>query len=137
MMPFDNEVDGVSVPIPVGGAVQFPQDGPTNGAATRLSNSTFNLPAVGMYAIKWQASITQSGQLQVALNGTGVATTIFGRERTTCQIVGSTIITTSSPNTVLSILNPVGNPQALTLTRYAGDNGVNPVSATLTIEQLA
>jgi hypothetical protein len=121
----------------VGSPVPFPQNGPSSGIATRLSSSTFNLPNVGTYEVKWQVSITEAGQLQLAIGGVGLPATVVGRATGTSQIVGSTIITTSVPNSVLSVINPVGNAAALTVTPFAGDGSVNPVSATLAIEQLA
>lgn len=130
LMPADN-----AVPVAVGSAVLFPQNGPTSGTITRLTSSTFQLSAVGTYEVTWQVSVTEPGQLQLALNGVGIASTVVGRATGTSQIVGSTLITTTSANSVLSVINPVGNAAPLTVTTSAG--GAQPVSATLTIKQIA
>lgn len=130
LMPADN-----AAPIAVGSAVLFPQNGPSSGSITRLTSSTFQLGAVGTYEVTWQVSITELGQLQLALNGVGLANTVVGRTVGLSQIVGSTLITTTSANSVLSVINPVGNIAPLTVTASAG--GAQPVSATLTIKQVA
>jgi hypothetical protein len=122
-----------SIPVPVGSAVPFPQAGPTNGAATAASSSTFNLPLAGDYEVKWQVSVTEAGQLQVALGGAGLPDTVVGRATGTNQIVGSTIITATAGQ-VLSIINPPGNAAALTVTPDAGGN--TPVTATLSIKKV-
>lgn len=129
-MPGDN-----SATVAVGSAVEFPQDGPTSGVATRASASTFTLPAIGTYLILFQVSVSEAGQLAVALGGTKVAYTVAGRATGTDQIVGMAIITTVSINNILSIVNPTGNSTALTITPLAG--GANPVSAHLVIQRLA
>jgi hypothetical protein len=130
LMPPDN-----AGTVAVGTAVQFPQNGPTSaGSITRVTASTFNLANVGNYRVTWQVSVDEAGQLQLALNGVGVASTVVGRATGTTQIMGSTSITTVAPNAVLSVINPVGNAAALTITPIAG--GTNDVSATLLIEAL-
>jgi hypothetical protein len=128
LMPPDN-----AATIAVGAALLFPQSGPTAGASppTRTGPGTFNLPNI---EINWQASITEAGQLQLAIGGVGLPNTVVGRATGTDQIVGSTIITTVAPNTVLSVINPAGNAAALTVTPIAG--GTHSVSATLSITQL-
>ena len=130
LMPGDN-----AGTIAVGAAVLFPQNGATfGGAITRLSSSTFNLAAIGNYEITWQVSISEAGQLQLAINGVGLAATVVGRATGTTQICGSTVIAIVAPNAVLSVINPVGNADALTVTTIAG--GASSVSATLSIRAL-
>ncbi|MCX5922184.1 MAG: collagen-like protein [Candidatus Dependentiae bacterium] len=133
LMPGDN-----SATVAAGSAVQFPQDGPISGV-TRTSASQFNLPNIGTYEVTWQVSVTEAGQLVLGLDsGAGVlelAQTVVGRATGTSQIVGSTLITTTVINSVLSVLNPAGSSTALTITPLAG--GIDPVSATLTIKQIA
>jgi hypothetical protein len=46
LMPSDNPA-----PVAVGGAVEFPQDGPTDGLITRLSVDSFNLADIGTYRV--------------------------------------------------------------------------------------
>lgn len=131
LMPGDN-----SATVAVGAAVQFPQDGPVSSPTTitRATASTFTLADVGNYEVSWQVSVSEAGQLQLALNGTGLPDTVVGRATITNQISGSTVITTVEPNSVLSVINPVGNSAALTITPIAG--GANAVSATLSIKAL-
>ncbi len=130
LMPGDN-----TSTVAVGAAVEFPQDGVNaGGIITRASASTFTLGSVGYYEVTMQVSVDEAGQLQLALNGVGVAYTVVGRATGTSQIVISTIIETIIPNEVLSVINPLGNSTALTITPSAG--GTNAVSATLNIKYL-
>ena len=63
-MPGDN-----STTVAVGTDVEFPNNGPITGSnITRTSASTFNLQAIGSYLIQFQVSVTEAGQLCVALN---------------------------------------------------------------------
>jgi hypothetical protein len=132
LMPGDN-----SATIAAGAPILFPQLGPTSGAGapTALSSSTFNLPTAGTYEVNWQASVAEAGQLQLAIGGVGLPNTVVGRATGTNQINGSTIIKTTLPNQVLSVINPAGNSPALTMTVSAG--GTHSVSATLSIKQLS
>ncbi len=63
-----------------------------------------------------------------------MAYTVSGRATGTDQIVGMVIVTTSAPNSILTVRNPAGNSTALTITPDAG--GTRPVSAHLVIVQL-
>lgn len=56
------------------------------------------------------------------------------RKRAAMQ-TGTVIVTTTLPNTTLSVINPADNPAALGITPLAG--GTQPVSAHLTILLLA
>lgn len=130
VMPPDN-----AATVAVGADVQFPVDGPTSATTiTRVSPSSFNLATVGSYLIQFQVSVTEPGQLILTLNGVDVAYTVSGRATGTDQIVGTVIVTTSTPNSVLTVRNPAGNSTALTITPFAG--GTRPVSAHLVIVQL-
>jgi BclA C-terminal domain len=129
LMPGDN-----SATVAVGAAVQFPQNGPTDGVATRASASTFTIPVAGTYKVDFQVSVTEAGQLQLAIGGAGLPDTVAGRATGTSQISQSSVITVSA-GAVLSVINPAGNSTALTITTTAG--GASSVSATLTIVRLA
>lgn len=130
MMPTDNVVT-----IAAGNAVEFPQNGPTSaGGITRTGLSTFNLATVGTYQVMFQVSVNEAGQLVLALNGTELPNTVVGRATGTSQIVGFSLVTTTSPNSILTVRNPVGNPASLTITPLAG--GAQPVSAHLVITRL-
>ena len=129
LMPGDN-----TATIAAGSPIEFPQNGPTNGIITRINASQFNIPAVGIYLVHWQVSIAEAGQLILQLNGTDIATSVVGRATGTSQIVGHTMITTTQPNSILTVVNPSGNPVALTLNPGAG--GTRAVTANLVITRM-
>ena len=129
-MPPDN-----AATVAPGTAVSFPQDGPSSGTEiTRIGPSTFNLAAVGTYQVMFQVSVTEAGQLILRLNGADVASSVVGRATGTSQIVGMSLVTTSSINSVLEVGNPAGNSTALTITPLA--DGTRPVSAHLVITRV-
>jgi len=131
LMPGDN-----SATVAVGAPVAFPQTGPVSASpiATRVDNYSFTLLNTGTYAVSWQVSVTEAGQLQLAIGGSGLPDTVTGRATGTDQISGNTIITATAGQ-VLSLINPAGNSTALTITPTAG--GTHSVSATLNIRQIA
>lgn len=133
LMPGDN-----IEPIAAGTAVQFPRDGPTNGEITRVNASVFNLKEIGTYEVQFQVSVTEAGQLDIALDtGSGFSedpASVVGRATGTSQIVGISLINTTIANTKLSIFNPTGNTPALTVTPVAG--GTHMVSCHLVIKRL-
>jgi hypothetical protein len=123
---------------PPGAAIEFPQNGPSNGVITRLNSSEFILPTAGIYEVQFQVSVTEPGQLVIALHsGVSYAElkyTTVGRATGTSQIVGLCLVQTSASPSRISIWNPTGNSPALTLTPLAG--GTQRVSAHLVIKQL-
>lgn len=129
LMPGDN-----SATVAAGASVQFPADGPSKGSIVRTGSSNFKLPAVGDYEVSFQVSVAEAGQLQLALGGVGLPNTVVGRATGTSQLYCSTFITTTVADSILSVINPVGNSTALTITPVAG--GTHSVSATLTIKAL-
>jgi hypothetical protein len=130
LMPPDN-----AATVAPGTDVSFPQDGPTSGTdITRTGPSSFNLASIGTYAVNWQVSVDEAGQLILTLNGADLAYTVVGRATGTSQFSGATLITTTVINSILTVRNPAGNPTALTITPLAG--GTRPVSASLVITQL-
>ena len=132
LMPPDNPGAGSVDPDE---AVEFPNNGPTDGVIVRTGPDTFLLPAIGVYRVTFQASVAEAGQLLVSVNGDDVLKSVVGRATGTTQIVGSSLIQTTSVNSILEIKNPAGNSTALSLTPIAG--GTRPVSANLVIEQIA
>ena len=127
--------------VAVNTAVPFPETGPAKAGTgiTRLAAGTFTLANAGTYQITWSASVTEPGQLQVALNGTGVINGAVGRATGTSIISGNVVITATAGQ-VLSIINPAGSTTALTITPTAGDAGgspAQPVVASLQIVRLA
>lgn len=129
LMPGDN-----TATIAAGAPIAFPQNGLTNGIITRINSSQFNIPAIGIYLVIWQVSIAEAGQLILQLNGTDIPTSVVGRATGTSQIHGQTMITTTQINSVLQVINPSGNPVALTLTPTAG--GTRTVTANLVITRI-
>jgi len=131
LMPGDN-----SATVAAGAPVAFPQTGPASATAivTRGDDYTFMFNNAGTYQIDWQVSFAEAGQLQLAIGGVGLPDTVVGRATGTSQAVGNAVITVGAGN-VLSVINPSGNPAALTITPTAG--GTHSVSATLTIKRLA
>ena len=131
LMPGDN-----TATIAPGTDVQFPNDGPFTGSdITRLGPSTFNLASIGIYQVIFQVSISEAGQLEVALNLAPLPYTVVGRATGTSQIFGVCVVQTFIVNSILSVRNPSGNSPALTITPLAG--GADPVSAHLTITRVA
>jgi hypothetical protein len=133
LMPGDN-----AGTVGLGTAVEFPQDGPANdpvGGIRRSSATQVILPLVGTYEVSWQVSVTEPGQLVLALGGIEQLPTTAGRATGTSQITNDVLITTSVPNTVLTVQNPAGNAAALTITPIAG--GTLSVSAWLVVKQIA
>ena len=131
LMPLDN-----AATVAPGADVSFPQNGPiANTNIGRLSASTFLLSEVGAYQVFFQVSVTEAGQLVLALNGEELDYTVVGRATGTSQIVGMAIVETAAANATLSVRNPADNAAALTITPNAG--GTRPVSAHLVITQLS
>ncbi len=130
LMPPDN-----SATVAPGTDVSFPQDGPNSGAdITRLGADSFNLGPIGTYHVMFQVSVTEAGQLLLALNGADLDYTVSGRATGTSQIVGMALVQTTTENSVLTVRNPAGSAAALTITQVAG--GPRPVSANLIIVQI-
>lgn len=126
LMPGDN-----AATIAPNTAVLFPQTGSTSGSITRLNSSMFLLPTIGTYLVLFQASVTEPGQLMLRLDAVPIANSVVGRLTGTSQIVGISLVTTTTPNGILEVINPPGNAAALTMTPVAG--GTHPVSAHLVI----
>lgn len=131
LMPPDN-ADTVAA----GTDVDFPQDGPNSGTGiARAGVDSFTLTDVGTYQVLFQAPVSGSGQLVLTLNGAELPYTVAGRNSGASQIVGMALVTTTAPNSVLTVRNPEGTNGPLALTPTAG--GTEPVSAHLVITQLA
>jgi len=129
LMPPDNPAT-----VPVGDAVEFPQDGPADGSITRASSSAFVLSEIGTYRVSFQVPVDEAGQLVLRLNAVELAYTVVGRATGTTPIVGTSLLTTTAANSVLEVANPAGNFAALTISPFAG--GLEPISASLIIERL-
>ena len=130
LMPGDN-----AATVAPGTDVSFPQDGANSATGiVRNSGSSFTLSQVGTYQVFFNVPVTEPGQLVLTLNGSDLEYTVVGRATGTTDIVGMSIITTTQANSVLTVRNPAGNAEALTITPFAG--GTRPVSAHLIIIQL-
>lgn len=129
LMPPDNPAT-----VAPGTAVGFPQDGPSSGDITRAAVDEFVLAEVGTYRVAFNVSVTEAGQLGLRLNGSQLAYTVFGRATGTSEIAGEALVTTTSANSIIEVVNPTGNSTALTITPLAG--GTAPAAASLVIERL-
>ncbi|MBQ3063250.1 MAG: collagen-like protein, partial [Clostridia bacterium] len=130
LMPPDN-----AATVAPGTDVSFPQNGAiANTNIGRLGPASFNLGPIGTYQILFQVGVTEAGQLILTLNDEDLPETVVGRATGTSQIVGMSLVTTTTVNSVLTVRNPAGNAAALTITPLAG--GTRPVSAHLVITQL-
>lgn len=130
LMPPDN-----SATVAPGTDVSFPRDGASSGSGIfRTSPSSFQLSEIGSYLVLFQVSVAEAGQLVLTLNGEAIPESVVGRATGTAQLVGISILTTSSADSVLTVRNPAGNFTALTATPLAG--GTRSVSAHLTVIRL-
>lgn len=114
-------------------AVEFPNSSASTTGITRLTNSTFNLADTGTYLIMFKVNTNTAGQLGIAVNGAVQPNATFGNAADDGIIEGKTIITTTTANTVLSIVNPIAT--AVTVTPSAG--GTEATVSDLTIIKLA
>ena len=129
-MPGDN-----AATVAPGTDVSFPQDGPNSGVSiTRTGASSFNLSEIGTYQIFFNVPVSETGQLELTLNGAPLEYTIVSRETGTSDISGMFLVDTTTINSVLTVRNPAGNAAALTITPLVG--ATQPVSAHLVITQL-
>lgn len=76
--------------------------------------------------------ITEAGQLVVTLDGVELASTVTGRFTGTTPIIGTVLVQTTAPNSLLTLRNPAGGAVAFQVTPISG--GTEPSSATLLIE---
>lgn len=129
LMPPDN-----AATVAPGDPVSFPQDGPADGTITRVNGPSFTLADVGTYQVSFQVSVDEPGQLELSLDGVALPATVVGRATGTSQLVGESLVTTTTVDETLEVLNPLGNSTALTITPLAG--GTQAVGASLVIQQL-
>lgn len=130
LMPGDN-----AATVPPGEDVSFPQDGPASGSTiNRTGPNSFVLSAIGTYQITFEVSVMESGQLVLTLNGLDLNYTVVGRATGTSEITGMALVTVPFAGSILTVRNPAGNSNALTITPLAG--GSRPVSAHIIITQI-
>lgn len=132
-MPPDN-----AATVAAGAPVLFPNNGPTRGAITRLDAAEFVLSSIGTYSVDFSVSVTEPGQLVIALDSGGgmveLPYTVYGRATGTSQIAGDALVTTTVARSTVELRNPAGNTPALTITPFAG--GAQPAAASIVIQQL-
>ena len=133
LMPPDN-----ASTVALGEDVDFPQNGPSSGAAIgRTGPDSFLLSEIGVYQVLFQVSVSEPGQLVLTLDSGGGAVnlgyTVAGRATGTSQITGMALVETTVINSILTVRN-AGSSSALTITPLAG--GTDPVSAHLVITRL-
>lgn len=130
LMPGDN-----AATVAPGTDVSFPQDGPSDGVTIlRAGDDSFTLTDIGIYQVLFQVSVTEAGQLILTLNGQDLPYTVAGRDTGSSQIVGMALVETTVTDSTLTVRNPEGTADALTITPAAG--GTRPVSAHLVITRL-
>jgi hypothetical protein len=109
--------------------------GPTAGGIIRLNPAEFVLPRVGTYSVDFSVSVTEPGQLVIALDSGGgmveLPYAVYGRATGTSQIAGDALITTTAASSTVELRNPAGNTPALTITPLAG--GAQPAVASIVI----
>lgn len=132
-MPPDN-----AATVTAGDPVLFPHDGPTAGGISRLTAAEFVLPSIGTYSVDFSVSVTEPGQLVIALDSGGgmveLPYTVYGRATGTSQIAGDALVMTTAAHSTVELRNPAGNTPALTITPLAG--GAQPAVASIVIQQL-
>lgn len=104
------------------GRVPFPRDGVSRGIV-RNDGSSFILPDIGIYEVTFNVQTAEPGQLQLELNGVAVDFSTASNANPTVgghEINGTCIIQTTSVNSELAVINPVGNATALTVTTSDG-----------------
>ena len=121
LMPPDN-----SSTIAIGGDIEFPNTGVSNGIITLINSTSFNLPNIGIYEVLFQVSVNEAAQLGLTLNGLVLQDTVVTG---TNQVIGLSLIKTTVVNSILTVKKFAENSSALTV-------GTSPVSARLIIKQL-
>ncbi len=101
------------------GRVPFPRNGPISAGISNVDGSSFGLPAIGIYEVTFRVHTTEPGQFQLELQGVDLPETVAVNMNGTSgghPIIGNAIITTTVANSILAVINPAGNPAALTIT---------------------
>ena len=117
-------------PVAAGSPVNFPRDGSVSGTITRTGPSSFNLPTIGTYLVLFQVDVTQAAQLMLSLNSGLILDSVVGRATGSSQITGLSVVSTTTSNSVLEVVNPPGNT---TFSIPPDDGGTQPISAHLVI----
>ncbi len=119
-LPFTNTGSTTNVIVPVGGS----------------GGTQFYLPVVGTYLVFFEASVSGAAQLELTLATSPVATpalvanSTVGRATGSSQIVGMSLVTTTTPNSVLSVISPSTNAGAIILTSGTPSGAVGSALST-------
>lgn len=127
IMPEDNPG-----PIFGGVPVSFPRTGSSTGGIKRVDSfpNAFELSLAGTYLVLLQGTVSNAGQLMIALNAlTRLDETRVGRSAGNTQIVGFGLINVTANNTMLTVINSLGNPPVF----FAPNVNGSPVTAHLII----
>lgn len=118
-------------PITPGSAIDFPNNGPSINIV-RSSSSSFIIPDIATYEIKFSLSSGSINQLGVRLNGIKVSNTIISQNTSGIIMSGSYFITTTSLNSIIEIVNfsPPGGDLVML------SSSTIPISAWLIIKKI-
>jgi hypothetical protein len=116
--------------IAAGSPINFPRDGSISGTITRTGPSSFNLPTIGTYLVLFQVDVTQAAQIMLRLNSGLILDSVAGRATGSSQITGLSVVSTTTSNSVLEVINPPGNTS---FSIPPNDGGTQPISAHLVI----
>jgi hypothetical protein len=121
--------------IAIDAEVPFTSAGASFGGIVRngVTIGEFVLPNIGVYDISWMVSVAEAGQLALFLNGVFQPETLAGRATGTNQITNRVLVTTTSANSIIKIVNH-SSASALTLTPLPG--GTSAGATYLTVVQL-
>lgn len=120
MTPGNDEIiePGQDVPFPLNGAISMTD-------ILRVSATQFNLVQPGTYQIFYQLTALGSGELILTVNNTEQLYTIVAKPSGITQMVSNCLITTTNPNTIITVRNPESANAALRLTSNQGGNNYN------------
>jgi hypothetical protein len=141
ILDFSDFYDLVStdVSIALNTALPFTQTGSTTGVIVPVSGSggkQFYLPVIGTYLVLFQASVTEAAQLELTLATSPIATpalvanSTVGRATGSSQIVSISLVTTTTSNSVLSVISPSTNAGAILLTSGTPSGGTGSALST-------
>ena len=122
-----------------GAPVPFARNGFVSGGIVRSSTTAFVLPGIGSYRVAWTVHVNEPGQLQLTVNGVAVASSTTPNMNPTLgghPINGDDIVTTTSVNSLLRVINPAGNSPALLVVTSDGAS-THANSQSLTIQRVA
>lgn len=107
--------------VAVDAAVPFPRSGPGTTGSGIVAGGTnqFVLPETAIYRVAWQVCFTEVNQLVLKLGATAQAHTCARSGAANQQNVNNVLVSATAGD-LLSLVNPVGNAAALTVTPADG-----------------